>query len=118
MTTKTEKKIDIKASGDFEEYVIESLKNDPELASEYLNAAMEDSDIRLFLLLLGHLAKARGMSYVSKSTGLNRENLYRMVSKEGNPRIKSITALLDAVGLKLRTEPARKQIRKPTKKTA
>src|SRR5688500_3777330 len=58
MTTKTEKKIDIKASGDFEEYVIESLKNDPELASEYLNAAMEDSDIRLFLLLLGHLAKA------------------------------------------------------------
>lgn len=95
-----------KRTGDFREYVIESLKEDPELASEYLNAAIEDGDIRVFLMALGDLAKARGMSAVSKKTGLNRENIYRIVSVKGNPQIKSVFALLDAMGLKLKTEPA------------
>lgn len=102
-----------KRSGDFKEYVIASLKDDPELASEYLNAAMEDSDVRVFLMALGDLAKARGMSSVSKKTGLNRENIYRIVSTNGNPQIKSVLALLDALGLKLKTEPAR-----PVRRTA
>jgi probable addiction module antidote protein len=103
-----------KRSRDFEEYLVKSLKDDPELASEYLNAAFEDDDIRVFLLALGQIAKARGMSNISKKTGLNRENIYRIVSDRGNPRIKSITALLDAVGLRLRTEP----IAKPRRRAA
>lgn len=101
-------------SGDYEEYLIKTLRDDPELASEYLNAAIEDGDIRVFLLALGQIAKARGMSSISRKTGLNRENIYRIVSDRGNPRIKSITALLDAVGLKLRTEP----ITKPSRRAA
>ncbi len=105
-------------TGDWEEYVINSLKDDPELASEYLNAAMADDDIRVFLLALGQITKASGMSNVSKATGLNRENIYRIVSDKGNPRIKSITAILNAVGLKLRTEPVGKHARKPIKKPA
>jgi len=96
-------------SGDFEEYLITSLKDDPELASEYLNAAIEDGDVSVFLLALGHITKARGMSNVSKTTGLNRENIYRIVSDKGNPRIKSVAALLSAVGLRLRTEPVKPQ---------
>ena len=111
MTTRNGQK---KASGDFEEYVIDSLKDDPRLASEYLNAAIADGDIRVFLLALGQITKARGMSNVSKATGLNRENIYRIVSDKGNPRIKSIQAILDAVGLTLRTEP----VKRPTKKAA
>ncbi len=100
------------ASGDFEAHLIDSLKNDPKLASEYLNAAITDGDIRVFLLALGQITKARGMSNVSKSTGLNRENIYRIVSDKGNPRIKSVQAILDAVGLRLRTEPSPKRVRK------
>jgi len=96
-------------SGDFEEYLVTSLKDDPELASEYLNAAIEDGDVRVFLLALGQITKARGMSNVSKTTGLNRENIYRIVSDKGNPRIKSVAALLSAVGLRLRTEPVKPQ---------
>lgn len=79
-----------KRTGDFKEYVIAGLKDDPKLASEYLNAAMEDGDVRVFLMALGDLAKARGMSSVSKKTGLNRENIYRIVSTNGNPQIKSV----------------------------
>lgn len=100
-------------SRDFDEYLIKALKDDPELASEYLNAAFEDGDTRVFLVALGHLAKARGISAISKKTGLNRENIYRIVSDRGNPRIKSITALLSAIGLQLRTEPLPKRVRRP-----
>lgn len=105
-------------TGDWEEYVINSLKDDPELASEYLNTAMADDDIRVFLLALGQITKARGMSNVSKATGLNRENIYRIVSETGNPRIKSITAILGALGLTLRTEPVVKGKQKPIEKPA
>ncbi|HEX6279972.1 MAG TPA: addiction module antidote protein [Pyrinomonadaceae bacterium] len=100
-------KVEPKRTGDFREYVIGSLKDDLKLASEYLNAAMEDGDVQVFLMALGDLAKARGMSNVSKKTGLNRENIYRIVSTKGNPQIKSVFALLDALGLKLKTEPVR-----------
>lgn len=109
MTTKKEVS---PASSDFEAFLVDSLKDDPRLASEYLNAAIADGDIRVFLLALGQITKARGMSSVSKATGLNRENIYRIVSDKGNPRIKSIQAILDAVGLRLRTEPAPKRVRK------
>jgi probable addiction module antidote protein len=107
----------IKRTGDFREYVIGNLKEDPELASEYLNAAMEDNDISVFLMALGDLAKARGMSAMSKKTGLNRENIYRIVSTKGNPQIKSVFALLDALGLKLKTEPVGR-VRKNLKQAA
>jgi probable addiction module antidote protein len=109
-------KLKRKSSGNFREYVIDSLKADPELASEYLNAAIEDGDISVFLMALGDLAKARGMSAMSKKTGLNRENIYRIVSTKGNPQIKSVFALLNAMDLKLKTEPAakaRKNVKRP-----
>jgi DNA-binding phage protein len=32
---------------------------------------------------------------------LNRENLYRMLSEKGNPELRSMGTLLDALGLKL-----------------
>lgn len=103
------------SSGDFEEYVIDSLKDDPRLASAYLNAAIADGDISVFLLALGQITKARGMSSVSKATGLNRENIYRIVSDKGNPRFTNLQAILGAVGLTLRTEPLKKR---PVKKAA
>lgn len=109
----------IARAGDFEEYLSETLRDDPELASEYLNAAIADGDIRVFLLALGQITKARGMSNISKATGLNRENIYRIVSERGNPRIKSVAALLGAVGLRIRTEPVKppssKRRRQPAK---
>jgi DNA-binding phage protein len=45
------------------------------------------------------------MAAVSAKAKLNRENLYRMLSKKGNPEIKSIFTLLHSMGLKLAIEP-------------
>lgn len=83
----------------YEEELIESLK-DPVEAAAYLNAALEEGDKALFLLALKHVAEAfGGMRKLSKKTKLNRESLYRMLSKRGNPELHSLYALLKTLGL-------------------
>lgn len=78
----------------------------PEMAAEYLNAAMEDGDERVLLAALRNVAKAQGgVSGVPADTGLAREALYRMLSENGNPRLTSLVAVLHALGLELSVKP-------------
>jgi probable addiction module antidote protein len=89
----------------YQEDLIEALK-DPKEAAAYLNAAIEEGDREVFLLALRNVAQAHGgMSAIAQKTHLKRESLYRMLSKKGNPEIKSIFNLLHAIGLKLTVEP-------------
>ena len=89
----------------YQEDLIEALR-DPKEAAAYLNAAIEEGDREVFLLALRNVAQAHGgMSQIAKKTHLKRESLYRMLSKKGNPEIKSIFNLLHAIGLKLTVEP-------------
>ena len=103
-----------KKSTTYQEDLIAALK-DPREAAAYLNAAMEEGDRTLFLLALRNVAEAHGgMAAVSKKAKLNRESLYRMLSRKGNPEIKSIFTLLHSMGLKLSIEPKTKPA-KPSK---
>jgi probable addiction module antidote protein len=75
---------------------------DPEEAIGYLNTSLEEENPGLFLLALQDVNRAQGgMPKVSKKTHLNREGLYDMPSKKGNPRLSSLEAVLGALGLKL-----------------
>ena len=74
---------------------------DPQEAAEYLTAALAEGDSATFLLALRDVADARGMSTLAAKAKLNRENLYRMLSEHGNPQLDSLTALLDALDLRL-----------------
>ena len=77
------------------------LAEDPEEAAAYLDAALEEGDPQVFLLALRDVAEARGIGRLAEETKLNRESLYRMLSKQGNPRLTSLDAVLDALGLRL-----------------
>jgi len=89
---------------DYEERLIEELK-DSKVAKAYLNAALADEDPRVFLLALKDVVQAQcKMTDLAKETKLNRENLYRMLSRKGNPKISSIKPLLAYLGLKLSVE--------------
>ena len=90
---------------DHQEYLLESLQ-DPEEAAAYLNAALEENDNKLFLVALRDVVKAAGMSKVAKQANLNRENLYKMLSKKGNPELSSLWALLGSIGLEISINPA------------
>ena len=82
---------------------------DPVEAAAYLNAAIEDGDQQMFLLALRDVTEARKISHVARETGLNRENLYRLLSAAGNPKLSSLNALLHSLGLRLAVgvEPGR-----------
>jgi probable addiction module antidote protein len=81
--------------------LLERLK-DPTYAVEYLEAALEEGDMpEVFLLVLRNVAEARGMARIAWETKLNRENLYTMLLKRGNPVLSSLYAILDALEMRL-----------------
>lgn len=93
-----------KRSASYQAYLIESLK-DPKRSAAYLDAALEEGDPELFLLALRNVAEAQGgLLKISKRTKLNRANLYRMLSRKGNPELFSLESLLEALGLRLAVE--------------
>lgn len=85
--------------------VVELLKEDPEFASVYLAAALEESEQaggqQALLAALRHVAEAQGMAAVAQRAGMPRESLYRALSANGNPTIKTLMAVLGAAGLQL-----------------
>ena len=84
----------------YDDYLIESLKNQRR-AKAYFNAALEDDDLRVFLMALRKVAQARGFSRVAAKSTLSRESLYKMLSKRGNPSLQSLNALLASLGFHL-----------------
>ena len=87
---------------DYREWLLECLRNDPEEAAGYLNAALEEDDLPTFLVALKDVIDAgMGMSGLSEATHLHRVSLYKMLSEQGNPTLKSLEAVLSALGLKL-----------------
>lgn len=86
----------------FKNDLLNELRNDPEYAVEYLSAAKADSN-QAFLVALRDVAEAqKGMKKVAKEAKLNRENLYRALSKAGNPRIDTLDAVLDVLGIEVK----------------
>ena len=79
---------------------------DPIEAAEYLNAALEDGSQEVFLMALKDVANAKGISEIARETNLNRENLYRILSTKGNPKLKNLNYVLNSVGLRLSVEVA------------
>jgi len=85
----------------YRDRLIESLQ-DPEEAACYLSACLEDEAPRVFLLALRDVADAHGgIRTVSRRTKLNRESLYRLLSRSGNSSLDSLAAVLQACGLRL-----------------
>lgn len=93
----------------FEEILREDLK-DPQEAAGYLNVAFEEygdrGDETWFLYALRQVAEANGgMSHMARRTKLNRPSLYRALSPGGNPRLRTLEAILKTLGLQLCVKP-------------
>lgn len=86
----------------YTDYLKDSLRDTTE-AAEYLNAALETGDLPLFTLALKDVVDALGggVAQTSQKSHLNRESLYRMLSRQGNPRLTSLHSVIDSLGLKI-----------------
>ena len=72
---------------------------------EYLNEALktsiEDNTPEHFMEALGNVTRAQGIANAAKATDLNREHLYRSLSKKGNPTFSTIIKLIKFLGLEI-----------------
>jgi len=77
------------------------LKTDKDMAA-YLEACLQEAgdDAAFIAKALGNIARAKGMTQLSKDTGLGRESLYKALSGEGNPSFATILKVTHALGLK------------------
>ncbi len=84
------------------------LLRDPEVAAEYLSAALEDADAAVILMALRNVAEAQedGIAGLATRSELGRESMYKMLSKSGNPKLSSFTKVIQGLGLKLKVESA------------
>jgi probable addiction module antidote protein len=85
--------------------LLADLRDDLGYAGEYLSAAYADSQ-DAFLVALRDVAEAqKGVGRVAKLAKVNRENLYRTLSRHGNPTLSTVTSVLDVLGLAMRIVP-------------
>ena len=87
---------------DYREWLFEELQ-DPEQAVAYLNEALVDEDPQVFLIALQDVLKAQesNITTVAKKSQMSRQNLYRMLSKNGNPQWKNLTSLFNTMGMQV-----------------
>ena len=72
-----------------------------EVIAEYLNAALENPNPRVFLRAVANVAKARGIAKVAEDAGLGRESLYKALAPGAKPRYETVRKLIDALGVRL-----------------
>ena len=82
------------------------LKTEQDIAA-YLQACIEEApgDAVFIAKALGTVARARGMSRLTKDAGLGRESLYKALSGDNNPSFATVLKVLGALDLRLAILP-------------
>jgi probable addiction module antidote protein len=83
------------------EFDLSDYLDSDEAISEYLTQVLDDGDMHEFLKALSYIAKAKGMSEVSKESGLSRPSLYKMLSSDAKPRFETVLKVLKTLDIKL-----------------
>ncbi|MGA2091104.1 MAG: hypothetical protein ABSH12_06555 [Endomicrobiales bacterium] len=91
----------------FKEVQIEHYKKHPKQVKGYLNVALEkyqkDGDEKAFLAALAVATEVYGgYRKLAKESGLNRENLYRVLSNRTDSRFSTVMQVISTLGFSLR----------------
>ncbi|PNU04453.1 addiction module antidote protein [Novosphingobium guangzhouense] len=74
--------------------------------AELLADAVASGDASIIARAIGIVARAHGISDLSRATGMKRQQLYRAFGPEGNPTLETMVKVLPALGLRMRIEAA------------
>ena len=74
-------------------------------AVAYLNVLIDDADEEELAAALGRLARASGGPKLVEKVELSAPSFYRTLCRRGNPELKSVAALLKAMGIRLALQP-------------
>jgi probable addiction module antidote protein len=82
--------------------VVGAFRRDRRLAAAYLDEVLADGDQQELMLALRRLSEALGgVPALAQQAGLNATTLYRTLSADGNPELRTLRAMLAAMGLRL-----------------
>jgi probable addiction module antidote protein len=96
----------MKPDRDHVEASAEMFRNDPALAADYLNSVLEDGDETDLMLALRTLSKAfGGVQEIARQADVNAHTLYRTLSSQGNPELRTLSSILKAMGMRLAVQP-------------
>lgn len=88
----------------------ERFKDDPEEAIEYLKASLEENGDQPALVIdaIRTVASALGISIeqIARKAGKAPSTIHKALSKEGNPSLETLTAVLKTMGLRLSVKRA------------
>lgn len=92
----------LRAKKFYSDFLMEEL-GDIQFATEYLNAALEEKNDHSFLIAVRNVAKAHDipMGKLAQKTKINRVNIYKMLSKKGNPLLVNVKRILEVLGFKI-----------------
>lgn len=89
-----------------EDATVDSFRRDRSFAAAYLDQVLADGDQEELMLALRRLSQAfGGVPTVAERAGLNATTLYRTLSGQGNPELRTLRAVLDVMGLRLSIAP-------------
>ena len=74
-------------------------------AVAYLIVLIDDADEEELTAALGRIARASGGPKLVEKVELNAPSFYRTLCRRGNPELKSVAALLKAMGIRLTLQP-------------
>ena len=84
--------------------------HDPEDASAYLEAVLEDGENGALLVALCDIIDAQGgVSELTQAKVLSRATLYRALSAEGNPTLDTLSKVLEFAELRVSIQPLEDQ---------
>jgi len=100
----------MKLTRSHDSYMKEVLANREEAAA-YLNAAAQEGELKYLLIAIRRVVAANGgMGALAKNVKMSRTTLYKTLSNTGNPSFSTLSAILEAYGVRLgcfAIEPAR-----------
>jgi probable addiction module antidote protein len=71
----------------------------------YLEAAFTDGDPKVITRALGDIARAKNMTKIADKSGVHRVHLYRALSVNGDPKLSTLTKVVNSLGYHLSLTP-------------
>lgn len=103
----------------YKDDLLKQLK-DPGFAAAYLADVLGSGDNAAFLIALRDVVEARGgVSSLAQQARLQRQSLYKALSKRGNPTLTTLQEVLKPLGLCISVTPkAKRSVPRTTKAAA
>ena len=90
---------------DLPEFDVTEYLEDEQAIAEYLTVVLEENDQAALAQALGAVARARGMTEISRASGITREALYKALRPGAQPRFETIARVMSALGVRLVAQP-------------